>query len=85
LELDPYNLPLLIIMTVHALCTKLLRGEPLRVVLPHETDEMLCDVLTAQPGHATVPGDETLQKRIGACRSVGGECPASYPVDSTRL
>src|SRR4030088_2279571 len=31
------------------------------------------------------PGDETLQKRIGACRSVGGERPAGYPVDSTRL
>jgi hypothetical protein len=42
-------------MTVHALCTKL-RGEPLRVLLPHETDEMLYDVLTAQPGHVTVPG-----------------------------
>jgi hypothetical protein len=26
LELDPYNLPLLTIMTVHALCTKLLRA-----------------------------------------------------------
>jgi hypothetical protein len=56
LELDPYNLPLPTIMTVHALCTKLLRGEPLRVLLPHETDEMLYDVLTAQPGHVTVPG-----------------------------
>src|SRR5437762_1073661 len=31
------------------------------------------------------PADETLQERIGACRSVGGERPASYPVDSTRL
>src|SRR2546427_8152997 len=38
-----------------------------------------------KPQDVTVPGDETLQKRIGACRSVGGERPASYPVDSTRL
>ena len=43
-------------MTVHALCTKLLRGEPLRVLLPHETDEMLYEVLATQPGHVTVPG-----------------------------
>jgi hypothetical protein len=43
-------------MTVHALCTKLLRGEPMRVLLPHETDEMLYDVLTAQLGHVTVAG-----------------------------
>lgn len=48
-ELAPYGLPLPTIMTVHALCTKLLRGEPLRVLLPHETDEMIQDVLTAQP------------------------------------
>src|SRR6267143_5199108 len=38
-----------------------------------------------KPQDVTVPGDETLQKRIGACRSVGGERPASYPVDSTWL
>lgn len=48
-ELDPWGLPLPTIMTVHALCAQLLRGEPLRVLLPHETDEMLYDVLTAHP------------------------------------
>lgn len=48
-ELDPYGLPPPTIMTVHALCAKLLRGEPLRVLLMHETDEMLYDVLAVQP------------------------------------
>lgn len=49
-ELAPYEgLHLPTIMTVHALCAKLLRREPLRVLLPHEIDAMLYDVLTAQP------------------------------------
>jgi len=48
-ELQPHGLHLPTIMTVHALCAKLLRREPLRVLLPHEIDAMLCDLLTAQP------------------------------------
>ena len=48
-EFEPHGLPLPTIRTVHSLCTTLLKGEAPRLTLPHETDEMMYDVLATHP------------------------------------
>ena len=48
-ELAPHGLALPIIKTVHALCAEISRSD-VRLLLPHEIEEMIYDVRMANPG-----------------------------------
>ena len=47
-ELRPHGLPMPVIKTVHALCSEIVRTDA-RLLLPHEIEAMIYDVLTQYP------------------------------------